>query len=128
MQISKKERPILIEKRDEIRKLGEEIVELYTNLSNNELEIRKRVNGIISLISEISCYAKPKKLDMTTLVVFVQQMFYNFDLGMPQVTKTCLDLFCTVTNSITFDFTKRELNINIQKIDLSLLKVVTNPN
>ncbi len=128
MKISGKERLLLIEKKDEIRKLNEEITDLSTDLSNNELEIRKRVNGIISLISEISCYAQPKKFNMSMLVVFVQQMFYNLHLGMPEVTKTCLDLFCTVTNSITFNFTKRDLIINIQNLDVSLLKFPTKPN
>jgi hypothetical protein len=42
---------------------------------------------------------------------------------MPKTIKTELDFLCNIANSLNFNFTKKGLKVNVEKIDLSLLKM-----
>jgi len=124
MELTEKERQLLLEKKEEIRKLTEDIIELTADLSKNETELKKKVTGILSLISTIASYSKPKNLDMRVLVVAAQLIFDILETK-PVLLKTAtleLEIFCNVANSITFNFTKKDLKVNIQKIDLSIFR------
>jgi hypothetical protein len=92
------------------------------DLGKNRVEIEIKVNGVLSLITSIAGYSKPKNLNMAALRAFVYLIFHNIDLGMPEVAQKLLSVFCTFVNSITFDFTKREMVI-IQNIDFSAIKI-----
>lgn len=56
MELTEKERLMLVEKKAEIRKLTEEIFDLTVNLKKNGVEIKKKVTGILSLFSVIASY------------------------------------------------------------------------
>ena len=122
MELTEKEQLLLVEKKEEIRKLTEEIIELTSDLKKNEAELKKKVTAILSLISTIASYTNSKNLDMLTLIAFVHHMFHSAELGLNKTATTEINLFCNVVNSLTFNFTKKDLKINIQKIDLSVFK------
>ena len=68
MELTEKERLLLVEKKEEIRRLTEDIIELTADLKKNETELKKKVTGILSLISTIASYTNSKDLDMRPLV------------------------------------------------------------
>jgi hypothetical protein len=122
MELTGKERLLLVAKKEEIRKLTEEIFELTTDFMKNETELKKKVTGILSLMSTIASYTNSKNINMRVFIAFTHQIFYSAYLGQDKVATTAIELFCNVVNSMTFNFTKRDLKINIQKIDLSFIK------
>lgn len=94
---------MLVGKKEEIRKLTKEILDLSKDQVKNELEIKKRITGIFSLISTIASYAKPND-DLERLNLMAQvAISCKFDW--------LLEVFCNTFNSITFDFTKKGLKI-----------------
>ena len=108
MEITEKEREMLVGKKEEIRKLTEEIIDLSIDQVKNEIEIKKRITGIFSLISTIASYAKPKDYDFNRLNLMVNTANHtNF--------RFLLEAFCNDVNSITFDFTKKGLKITLPK-------------
>ena len=108
MELTEKERLMLVGKKEEIRKLTEEILDLSVDQVKNELEIKKRITGIFSLISTIASYAKPKDYDFNRLNLMAytaNHAHFSF----------LLEAFCDNVNSITFDFTKKGLKITLPK-------------
>lgn len=104
--------------------MTEDIIELTVDLKKNGVEIKKKVTGILSLFSVIASYTNSKNQYTLPLIAVSQHIFYLIDLGIYQETATTeLEIFCNTVNSITFNFTKKDLKINIQKIDLSLFKI-----
>ena len=125
MELTEKERLMLVEKKEEIRRLTEDIIELTSEIKKNEIELKKKVTSILSLISTIASYTNSKNLDMRPFVKFAQIIFYIIETS-PEFVKTIttdLEIFCNVVNSLTFNFTKKGLRVNIQKIDLSIFKM-----
>ena len=117
MELTEKERLLLVEKKEEIRRLTEDIIELTADLKKNETELKKKVTGILSLISTIASYTNSKDLDMRPLVVPAQLIFHVIETE-PVFVKTVtteLEFFCNIANPITFNFTKIDLKVNIQK-------------
>lgn len=124
MGLTEKERLLLVNKKAEIRKLTEEIIDLTVDLEKNEIELKKKVTGILSLISTIACYTNSKSLDMTPFIQFATLIFHSIEEE-PLLRKTItteLEFFCNVANSMKFDFTKKGLKVNIQKIDFSIFR------
>ena len=118
MELTEQERLMLVGKKDEIRKLSEEILELSSDSKRNELELKKKVTGILSLISTIASYSKCSNDDLdhmlftaNTLVLIHNPLSFLYEI------------FCNNVNSIRFDFTKKDFKIVIPKIDVSLFKI-----
>ena len=117
MEITEKERLMLVGKKEEIGRLTEDIIELTTDLKKNETELKKRVTIILSLISTIASYTKSKKLDMVPLVQVATHIFHMIETN-PAFVRTItteLEFFCNIANSITFDFTGKDLRITLPK-------------
>lgn len=123
MELTEKERLLLVEKKGDIRGLTEDIIELTSDIKKNKIELKKKVEGILSLISTIACYTNPK-LDMRDFAMAAQYLFHiiNMEPCLTKTVTTYLELFCNIANSMTFDFTKKGLKVNIQKIDLSIFR------
>ena len=123
MQLTEKERLLLVTKKEEIRKLTEDIIELSVDVRHNSTELKKRVTSVLSLISTISSYSS-RSLDMRPWVALAEFVFNSIEKHpeLPRVAMTELDIFCNVANSITFSFAKRDFNINVQEIDLSIFR------
>jgi len=71
----------------------------------------------------LGSFTTSKNLDKRAILGFIHQIFYNLELGMPEVSKVCLEFFCNFVNSITFKFTSKELKVIIPKIELSAIKI-----
>jgi hypothetical protein len=124
MELTEKERLLLVEKKEEIRRLTEDIIELTVDLQNNKTELKKRVTGILSLISTIASYTSSKNPDMREFVKAAQLIFYTIETNssLVLVARTELEIFCNVANSIMFNFTKKDFKVTIQKIDFSIFR------
>jgi len=125
MELTEKERLMLVEKKEEIRKLTVEILDML-NDSEKEIdikEIKKRITSILSLLSTIASYSKSKNYDLDRLTDAANVIFATFDLD-KRVIPPIIEVFCNYVNSVRFDFTKREFKINIPKIDFSIFKQV----
>lgn len=125
MELTEKERLMLIERKDEILELTKEIIDiLYTGGSEQVAEVKKKMTSILSLISAIASYAKPKNvdvkplLDMTNLIFLEMRLLGDSWTGIASL----IEIFCNTVNHIQFDFTKRDIKIKIPKIDLSIFK------
>lgn len=109
---------MLVSKKDEIRRLTEEILDLASNPMQNELELNKKVTAILSLLSTIASYAKCKSNDLERVTALVNLL----QLGSEMELDFFYQYFCNTVNSITFNFTKRDFTIIIPKIDLAIFK------
>jgi L-fucose isomerase-like protein len=119
MQLTEKERLLLVSKKEEITKLTQEIIELTIDIKKNKTEIKKKVEAILSLISTIACYTN-SNLDMQPFALTSQVIFHQMDNEklLPKTITTELELFCSVVNSLKFKFLKNGLMIQIDKIGL----------
>nr|ACD50078.1 hypothetical protein [uncultured crenarchaeote MCG] len=124
MDLTEKERLLLVEKKEEIRRLTEDIIDFSADLEKNKTEIKKRVSSILSLISTIASYTNSKNIQMHPLQNFATHIFYQLEMKtkLTRVITTELEIFCNIVNSLTFNFTKIGLRVDIQKIDLSILR------
>ena len=124
MELTEKERLMLVEKKQEIRKLTEDIFDLVADVEKNGVEIKKKVNGILSLFSVIASYTNSKNNLTLPLIQFATWIFHLIDEtpSMHRVITTDLEFFCNTVNSVTFNFTKKDLKINIPKIDVTLFR------
>ena len=124
MELTEKERLLLVEKKEEIRRVTEDIIDLSVDLLKNKIELKKRITGILSLLSTIASYTGSKKLNMHDFMRAAQLISYTIDVNplMHQVITLELEIFCNVANSIIFDFTKKDFKVTIQKIDFSLFR------
>lgn len=122
MELTENERLLLVQKKEEIRKLTEDIIELTENLKENRVEIKKKISGILSLLSVIASYTNSKRMDMLAFAQFAELLFYHNKLNFPKAITTELEFFCNIANSIKFSFTGRGLKVNIPKVDFSIFK------
>ena len=121
MEITEKERLILVMKKNEIRKLAESILETSSSRAS-EVEIKKKVTGILSLISTIASYSNSKNYSVDGIGEMANSIFSLLDTEAYVIADCMLEVFCNTANSIRFDFTKKDLKINIPKIDLSIFR------
>ena len=70
LELTEQERLMLVGKKDEIRKVTEEILELASNPEQNALELKKKVTGVLSLISTIASYSKSKNYDLEQITLW----------------------------------------------------------
>jgi hypothetical protein len=122
MELTEAERLLLVGKKEEIKHLTEELLDLGTNPEKNELEIKKKVTGILSLISTIASYSKSKNYDLDGITTMADMTYRMLGTKSHSIAKLMLESFCNTVNSIRFDFTKKGLKINIPKIDISIFR------
>jgi hypothetical protein len=115
MQLSETERLLLVGKKEEIRKLTEELLDLTARPDKNKVEIKKKITSILALISTIASYSKPKNCNLDRITAMANMLNHlNTDF--------LLEVFCNTVNSIRFDFARRDLKIVIPEIDVSIFR------
>ena len=124
MELTEKERLMLVQKKEEILKLTKEILDIIKQRDPEQaVEVKKRMTNILSLISTIGSYAKSKydsrHLWTSTNLIFLQMDDRGNHWGL---TSPWIEVFCNTVNLIEFDFTKRDIKIKIPKIDLSIYR------
>lgn len=123
---------MLNEKREEIRKLTLEILDMMDK-PQQALEIKKKITSILSLINSIASYSNAKNYDVNRFTDVADSIFelineYVADSGEWSDSywsigvKVGLEKFCNYANSIRFDFTKRDFKIHIPKIEITIFK------
>ena len=122
MELTETERLLLVAKKEDIRKLTEEILDLAINIERNELEIKKKITSILSFISTIASYSKSKNYDLDGITSMANMIYRMLGTKSHQIAKLLLEGFCNSANSIRFDFTRKDLKITIPKIDLSIFR------
>jgi len=107
MQITEAERTLLIQKKEEIRIVTQELLEISSKnvLSLQDIaEIKKKLAHILSLLHIISSYATPNR-DLHNLMMLAVEID-GLLLMLPESTRGRIDIFCLVANSVTFSFSR----------------------
>ncbi len=115
MELTENERLMLVGMKEEIRKLTEELLDLSASPKRNRVEITKKITGILSLLSTISSYSKPKNYDLKTMALMANSLS-------TKSSQLLFEIFCNSVNSINFDFTRKDFKIVFPKVDLSIFK------
>ncbi len=127
MEITEKERLMLVEKKDEIRKICLEMNDIIEDESMEFKEkknrIKKDMTRIISILSVIGSYAKVKDDDFQRFQKIARYISDISNLG--YIPKPAIEIFCNATNGIRFDFnaSKRNVIIIFPNVDFSLFKL-----
>jgi len=107
MQISETERLLLIQKKEEIRVVTQELLEISikTSYSIQDIsEIKKKLAHILSLLHIISSYGNPNR-DLHNLMRLAVEIDGLLTI-MPAATNLRIDVFCMVANSVTFSYSR----------------------
>jgi len=110
MELTEKERLMLVEKKEEILKLTKEILDIEKD-PKQAVEVKKKMTSILSLISTIASYSKSKNTSLDYLLQRAKLISDFMDNNFWKASSTHLEIFCNAVNSIEFDFTKREMKI-----------------
>jgi hypothetical protein len=123
MELTEKERLMLVQKKEEILKLTKEILDIMKD-PKQALEIKKKMTSILSLISTIACYTESKNYNLNPLEHAATLIFLQMDKSEEDWTLCSLfiEYFCNIVNSIQFNFIKRGIKITIPKIDISIIR------
>jgi hypothetical protein len=125
MELTEKERLMLVENKKEIQKLTSEILGIMDD-PEQATKIKRKITNILSILSTIGSYARPKD-DLGIFSTMAESIFADLtDSPTPEflwhfVVKR-IGKFCIYTNSIQFDFTRKDLKIIIPKIDISIFR------
>lgn len=125
MELTEKERLMLVGNKKEIQKLTSEILGIMDD-PEEATKIKRKITNILSILSTIGSYAKPKD-DLGVFSTMAESIFADLtDLPTPEflwlfVVKR-IEKFCIYTNSIQFDFTRKDFRIIIPKIDISIFR------
>lgn len=126
MEISEKERLMLFEKKEEIRKLTVEILDMQSN-PENELEIKKKFTSILSYLSIITSHCNCKNYNLNKLTdvinILFTRMTFERESNMWISSPMLIQLICNYINSIRFDFLKRDIKIYLPKIEINIPKI-----
>jgi hypothetical protein len=126
MEITEKERLMLVKSKESICGATIEILELESD-PKNALLIKKKISIILSLLSTIASYSNSKNYNLDKLTEFAEALFKMlnprieiledllFLMKWRAFTIPDLELFCNYVNSIRFDFTKKDLKITLPK-------------
>jgi hypothetical protein len=107
MEITETERLMLVKKKEEICGATFEILKIASN-PLKEIEIKKDMTLILSLLSTIASYANPKSHDLDAIEDMVNTITSQFDLENYSLAELMLGVFCNTVNSIVFDFNHKE--------------------
>jgi len=126
LELTEKERLLLIKKKEEICKLTNEILEIEHD-PEQITEIKKKMTTVLSLISTIASYSESRNIDLQAFLKFAHLLFIEMRIHKrnntwEMITRN-IETFCNFANFIRFNFTKRGIKIVIPKIDLSIFKL-----
>jgi hypothetical protein len=123
MEITEKERMMLVAKKEEILTMTKEIMDCLQDPKQAK-EVKKKMTSTLSLVSTIASYAESKNYDLDSLTRFATMIFLQMDmLGKNWgIIDAPIQMFCNMVNSIQFNFAKRDIRIKIPKIDFSIFK------
>ena len=123
MELTEYERLMLLEIKKEILEQTLEILDIVKD-KDKKVDVKKKMTTILSKISTISSYAKPKNVFLKPILDLANQLFVQIDALGDHWTSYSpyIEIFCNIVNHIQYDFTKRDITIKIPKIDLSVFK------
>jgi hypothetical protein len=125
MELTEKERLMLTEKKEEIRKLTTEILDLASK-PENALEIKKKFTSILSHLNTIACYSDSKNYNLDVYTQGINLLFVMMDREKHSKiwisSRLMIQMCCNYANSVRFNFTKRDVKIHLPKIDLSIFR------
>ena len=115
MEISETDRLQILQEKEKIKMISDEIFSLHVDL-NNKNEIIKRMSQILNHLSSISNYtgSKHEILNLRRDIYDIEDMWCSD--GMEEILKKRIRDFCNDANSITFDFTKDEPTIRSKNL------------
>ena len=127
MELTETERLMLVDKKEEIRNLSAEIMEIM-NEPGQITNIKSKITDILSILSTIGSYAKSKDYDSSLFTLMAENIFQLMPVSQPHAKIRAylikrIERFCIYANSIQFDFTKKGLKINLPKIDISIFRI-----
>jgi hypothetical protein len=126
LELTETERLMLVEKKEEIRKLTTEILDLASK-PKNDLEIKKKFTNILSLLNTIASYSDSKNMYLDKFTEVVNYLFALMKLeesgGLWAASPLLIETVCNYANSARFNFTRRDVTIHMPKIDISALKI-----
>lgn len=131
MDITEKERLMLVGKKEEICGITKQILEMAHD-PKNSLEIKKNMTTILSLLSTIASYSEVKNYKFDGFREIADNDFVNLNMPLEYLEELkkkdpirwnndivfSLELFCNYANSVRFDFTKKRVKIILPKITL----------
>jgi hypothetical protein len=79
VELTEKERLMLVEKKDEIRKLTTEILDMASN-PENALEIKKKFTSILSILNTIASYSDSKNFYLDKFTDVINLLFNQMDI------------------------------------------------
>lgn len=120
MELTEKERLKLIEKKEELLKVTRELRDITPD-DKNAIEIKKKIDHIISIISTIASFTKTD-LRLDSLTKLAEHIILTGESIGWENEAIMIDMFCVLVNSINFKFTRTSVTINIPKIDFNLIK------
>ncbi len=115
MQPNEMERLILVRKKEEIRTLTEELLDLSASPKINRVEITKKITGVLSLLYDIASYSEPANYNLEEINLMANMLSANN-------LQLLFEIFCSTVNSISFDFTSKDFKIVFPKLDFSIFK------
>jgi len=125
MEISEKERLMLVKKKEEILELTKNTMDLLRDPAE-ALQVKKNITSILSKVGIIASYAEPRdKKALELLELKAKQIFHLMDLlgNKWTVAKPYIEEFCNEANSIQFNFKKKGRKIEIRDIHFHLPKI-----
>ena len=125
MELTEKERLMLVKKKEEIRKLTTEILDLASK-PENALEIKKKFTSILSYLNTIASYSDSKNYNLGEVTEAVNELFdfINFETCAKEwiLSPKAIEYSCNYLNSARFNFTKKDVTIRLPKIDFSIFR------
>ena len=90
--------------------------------SENELEIKKKFTSILPHLNTIASYSNSKNVNLNKYTNVINSLFglmsYEKRVKMWIASPILIELVCNYANAIRFNFTKRDIKIQLPKIDI----------
>lgn len=119
MEITEKERRMLVKKKEKIRNATLKILEMFSHQTNC-LEIKKQFQFILEGLSTIASYSDSKNYDLDKYTVQVDALFKLMTSEDAQniwiLSPIAIEHICIITNSVEFQLTKKKRAIVLPKI------------
>jgi hypothetical protein len=125
---------MLVEIKREISENSKKLIENVNDMETfNSVRYCNDITEILSKVSTLSSYAKPKNFDIsyisevTTYMMYIAGMLENDKNGtwyelVPQL-KAITYMFVSTMNTIEFDFQKKRFSINLKEFKIGNIKL-----
>jgi hypothetical protein len=125
MELTEKERLMLVKKKETICGLTLEILDMAHN-PENELEIKKKATAILSELNAIASYSDSTNYNLNQFTKSVNALFdlmsREKEMKMWILSPRGIENVCNFANSVRFNFAKKDFKITLPKIDLTIFK------